>query len=147
MGRSCRKEHRGIPATIIATYAGATIFMILIDNVTHSTLGYLYFPNWTIGVILLLLAPLAAVLSVELNVIASARVSDVRAASQLGALMFLPFTAIYVAGEIGLISLDTNNLRIISAIFAAVHLVSFRLSRATSGILEIVTKCKQYAGV
>jgi len=142
MGRSCRKEHRGIPATIIATYAGATIFMILIDNVTHSTLGYLYFPNWAIGVILLLLAPLAAVLSVELNVIASARVSDVRAASQLGALMFLPFMALYVAGEIGLVLLDTNNLLLISAIVAALDLVLFRISTATFRREEILTKWK-----
>ena len=128
--------------TIIATYAGATIFMILTDNVTHSTLGYLYFPNWAIGVILLLLAPLAAVLSVELNVIASARVSDVRAAPQLGALMFLPFMALYVAGEIGLVLLDTNNLLLISAIVAALDLVLFRISTATFRREEILTKWK-----
>ncbi len=128
--------------TIIATYAGATIFMILIDNVTHSTLGYLYFPNWAIGVILLLLAPLVSVLSVELNVIASARVSDVRAASQLGALMFLPFMALYVAGEIGLVLLDTNNLLLISAIVAALDLVLFRISTATFQREEILTKWK-----
>src|SRR5437870_1022907 len=128
--------------TIIATHAGATIFMILTDNVTHRTLGYLYFPNWAIGVILLLLAPLAAVLSVELNVIASARVSDVRAAPQLGALMFLPFMALYVAGEIGLVLLDTNNLLLISAIVAALDLVLFRISTATFRREEILTKWK-----
>ncbi|HEV2120942.1 MAG TPA: ABC transporter permease subunit [Candidatus Bathyarchaeia archaeon] len=55
--------------SIIATYAGATIFMALIDNETYATLGYLYFPNWIIGVMLLLLAPLAAVLSVELSIV------------------------------------------------------------------------------
>ncbi len=128
--------------TITSTYAGAAIFMALIDNVTYNTLGYLYFPNWDIGVILLLLAPIVAVLSVELNVIVSARVSDVRAASQLGSLMFLPLMGLYVAGEIGLISLDTNNLLIISAILAAVDLVLFRLSTATFRREEILTKWK-----
>jgi ABC-2 type transport system permease protein len=130
-----------LPA-LIATYAGATIFMVLIDRVTYSTLGYLFFPNWDIGVILLLLTPLAAVLSVELSVIASAKVSDVRAASQIGSLMFLPFIAVYIAAEVGLISLDTNNLLIISAVLVAVDLVLFRISTATFRREEILTKWK-----
>lgn len=130
-----------LPA-IVATYAGAAIFMALIDSVTHSELGYLYFPNWGIGVILLLLAPLAALMSVELNVIASSRVSDVRAASQLGGVMFLPFMGIYLAGEIGLISLDTSTLLIISAVLAAINLVLFRISTATFRREEILTKWK-----
>ena len=130
-----------LPA-IVATYAGATIFMTLMDSVTYSELGYLYYPNWGIGVILLLLAPLAALLSVELNVIASARVSDVRAASQLGSLMFLPFMGIYLAGEIGLISLDTSNLLIISILLAALDLFLFRISTATFRREEILTKWK-----
>jgi ABC-type Na+ efflux pump permease subunit len=130
-----------LPA-IIATYAGAAVFMALMDSVTHSTLGYLYYPNWDIGVVLLLLTPLAALLSVELNVIASARVSDVRAASQLGGVMFLPFMGIYLAAEIGLISLDTNNLLIISAVLAVLDLVLFRISTATFRREEILTKWK-----
>src|SRR3989442_4113341 len=46
---------------IIAIFASATIFMALIDRLTRNTLGYLYFPNWTIGIILLLTAPLSAI--------------------------------------------------------------------------------------
>jgi len=68
---------------------------------------------------LLFLAPLAAVLSIELSIVASARVSDARAAQRLGALMFTPFMGIYIGAEIGLISLDTNTLLIISGILAA----------------------------
>ena len=128
--------------SIIATYAGATIFMTLIDNETYSTLGYLYFPNWIIGIMLLFLAPLAAVLSVELSIVASARVSDARAAQQLGALMFTPFMGIYIGAEIGLISLDTNTLLIISGILAALDLVLFRVSTATFRREEILTKWK-----
>ncbi|MGP8125879.1 MAG: ABC transporter permease subunit [Nitrososphaerales archaeon] len=130
-----------LPA-IVATYAGATIFMTLIDSVTHSQLGYLYFPDWSIGVILLILAPLAALLSVELSVIASARVSDVRAASQLGSLMFLPFMGIYLAAEIGLISLGTDNLLIIAGVLAVLDFVLFRISTATFRREEILTKWK-----
>ena len=130
-----------LPA-LIASYAGTTIYMALVDRVAYSTLGYLYYPNWDIAVILLLLTPLSLVLSVELSVIASARVSDVRAASQLGTLMFLPFVGLYIAGEVRLISLDINNLLIISAVLAALDLVFFRISTATFRREEILTKWK-----
>ena len=130
-----------LPA-IVATYLGAAIFMALIDSISYGKLGYLYYPNWSMGLILLVLAPLAAILSVEMSVIASARLSDVRSASQLGSLMFLPFTGIYLAGQIGLISLDTNNLLIIAAVLAVIALVLFRVSAATFRREEILTKWK-----
>jgi ABC-2 type transport system permease protein len=116
--------------------------MALMDVVSYGKLGYLYFPNWGMGVILLVLTPLSALLSVEVSVIASSRVSDVRAASQLGTVLFLPFMGIYLAGEIGLISLDTNNLLIIGVILAAIALVLFRVSTATFRREEILTKWK-----
>jgi ABC-type Na+ efflux pump permease subunit len=127
---------------IAAIYGCATIFMVLMDEVTYSRLGYYYFPNWSVGVVLLLMAPLAAILSIEVSVIISARISDVRAAQQLGALMVLPFAGTYVAGELGLISLDTNNLLIISGILLAVDLFMFYVSRATFRREEILTKWK-----
>jgi ABC-type Na+ efflux pump permease subunit len=130
-----------LPA-IVATYGGAAIFMSLIDAVTYGKLRYVYFPNWEMGTILLLLAPLASVLSIELNVIASSRSNDVRTASQLGSLMFLPFMGIYLASEIGIISLNTTNLLIIAAVVAAVDLVLFRISTATFRRDEILTKWK-----
>lgn len=101
---------------IIATWVGIALFMALIDNVTNAKIGYLYFPNWNIGVILLILEPLAAILSVELNVIVSSKVSEVRSATQLGGVMFVQFMIVYVAGQLGIISLNTNNLLIISAV-------------------------------
>ena len=130
-----------LPA-MIATYAGASVFMTLIDAVTYSRLGYLYYPNWEIGVVLLLLAPLVTLLSIELNVISSSRVSDVRTAGQLGGLMFVPFMGIYVAGEIGLISLDTNTLLIIAGVVAVLDLALFRVSTSTFQRDQILTKWK-----
>jgi hypothetical protein len=75
-------------------------------------------------------------------VILSARVNDVRAVQHLGAIAVLPFGGIYVAGEIGLISLDTNNLLIISAVILAVDLVLFHVSTDTFRREEILTKWK-----
>lgn len=65
---------------IAAVWAGAVLFMALSDQETHPKLGYLYFPNGTAIMIVAVLAPLTAILSVGYSVVISARVSDVRAA-------------------------------------------------------------------
>jgi ABC-2 type transport system permease protein len=127
---------------ILATYASVAIFMALIDSLTYGKLGYLYYPNWNIGVELLLVAPMAAVLSIELTVIASSRMSDVRAVNQLGGLMFIPFMAIYVSSEIGIIALNIANLLIISAVLAVTDVALFWFSTATFRREEILTKWK-----
>ena len=125
---------------VVAIYIGAAVFMALIDLLTHRTLGYYYFPNWTMGVILLLVAPLSAILSVEASVIISARISDVRAAQMFGGLIALPFLASYVPSEIGAISLNTNNLLIISAVILLVDVILFFVSTKTFRREEILTK-------
>jgi len=128
-----------VPA-ISATYAGAVIFMVLMDGVTSGRLGYLFFPNWTMAVILLVIVPLISILSTEFNVIISARVSDIRAAQQFGALILLPLAVIYVALEIGFLSPNRATLAIIFAIVLVIDALLFSLSRATFRREEILTK-------
>jgi ABC-2 type transport system permease protein len=130
-----------IPA-ILAVYIGAAIFMILTDAVTYDKLGYLYSPNLTIALILLLVTPLSVLFSVEVNVLVSARVNDIRTASQLGGLIVLPFGAVYVLSEIRLIAIDFTTLVIISAVLLAVDVLLFYLSRATFQREGILTKWK-----
>ncbi|HEY3420995.1 MAG TPA: ABC transporter permease subunit [Methanomassiliicoccales archaeon] len=130
-----------IPA-ILAVFLGATIFMILTDAVTNGKLGYLYYPNWTMALVLLVVAPLYAVFAVEANVLISARVNDVRTATQLGGLTILPLMAIYLLSEIKLISVDANSLFIIAAIILVADVVLFYLSRATFRREEILTRWK-----
>ena len=128
--------------TLVAMYAGAAVFIAGIDAVTFQKLGYYYFPNWTIGVLLLVLVPIAVVMSVLFSVIVSSRVNDVRSASSFGILMFFPFLAIYLASEIGIISLDINSLLIISGVLLAVDVALFFVSTATFRREEILTKWK-----
>jgi ABC-type Na+ efflux pump permease subunit len=127
---------------LAAIYAGSAIFMALIDKLTFSKLGYLYFPNWNMAVILLTVTPLVCILSVEVNVIISARANDVRTAQQLGGFIILPFAGIYIAGEIGLVSLKINNLLVISAVLLFVDAVLFAVNRSTFRREEILTKWK-----
>ena len=91
---------------------------------------------------LLLLAPLAAIFSIELAVIASSRVSDVRGANQIAGLMFIPFMVVFVAGVEGIFAFSIDNLLIFSGVVLIVDLVLFFLSTSTFKREEILTKWK-----
>lgn len=126
---------------ILSILAGATLFMGLMDWVTWNTMHGPFFPNWNAAVVLFLMVPLAAIMSVAWNVVISSRVSDVRVAQQLGALLVLPLAGIYVAGEIGIVDLgDTTNLLIIAGAIAIVDLVFLPVARATFRREEILTR-------
>jgi len=127
---------------IAAIYTGAVIFMALIDSITSSTLGYFYFPNWNMGVIMFLLAPLGSILSIEFNILISSRVNDVRAAQQLGGIVALPFVGLYVLAEANILSLESSNLLIISASLVAIDVILFYISEAVFRREKILTKWK-----
>ena len=137
---------KGIAAFIppvVAILGGSAIFMALMDLVTHSKLGYYFFPNWNAAIVLFLMVPLAVIMSVEWNIVVSSRVSDVRTAQQLGIIMVLPFAGIYVSGELDIVNLGvTNNLLIIAGIIFVVDILLFYVARATFQREEILTSWK-----
>ena len=137
---------KGIAAFIppvVAILAGSALFMVLMDLVTHSKLGYYFFPNWNAAIVLFLMVPLAVIMSVEWNVVVSSRVSDVRTAQQLGILVVLPFAGIYVSGELDIVNLGvTSNLLIVAGILFVVDLVLLYVARATFQREEILTSWK-----
>jgi len=135
------KTISGLAVPLAAIYAGSVIYMSLMDLVTHSTLGYLYYPNWHIGVILLA-APLICLLSVELNIIISSRLNDVRTAQQAGMTLAFPFFGLYIASEIGFFSFTDTNLLILAGVILVIDVVVFFVSRATFKREEILTKWK-----
>jgi len=136
------KAVSAIIPTLIAMYAAAAVFMVGIDVVTFSTLGYYYFPNWNIATLLLFLMPVAIVLSVLFSVIVSSRVNDVRSASSFGAFIFFPLIGIYLLSETSVITLDVNSFLIISGVILAVDVTLFFVSTKTFQREEILTKWK-----
>jgi len=136
------KAISAIIPTLVAMYAAAAVFMVGIDEVTFPTLGYYYFPNWNIATLLLVLMPVAIVMSVQFSVIVSSRVNDVRSASSFGVFMFLPLLGIYLLSETSIITLDVNTLLIISGVLLAVDVALFFVSTRTFRREEILTKWK-----
>ena len=126
--------------SIASTYIGAVVFMFLIDLFTFGKLTYLYFPNWNIGVILLLLAPLSCIFSIGINVLISSRINDIRAAQQLGTFILIPLAIIYFMSEFKIISLTITNLLIMSAVLFVIDIIVFYIVKATFRREEILTK-------
>lgn len=128
--------------TLMAMYVGAAIFMTGMDLVAYPKLGYYYFPNVTIATLLLVLVPIASVMSILYSIIVSSRVNDVRSANSYGILMYFPFIGIFLASETSLITLDVNTLLIISGIILAVDVALFFVSTKSFSREEILTKWK-----
>lgn len=126
-----------------AILASSVLFMGLMDTFTRGALGYYYFPNWDAATLLYLAVPLAVVMSVEWNVFVSSRVSDVRIAQQLGAVMILPLAGLYVGGEVGLVPLgDLSTTLYIAGALAIVDLLLLSVVRETFQRDLILTKWK-----
>jgi ABC-2 type transport system permease protein len=128
--------------TILAIWTSSMLYQGLVDWVSRGALGYLYFPNWEMAVILFVLTPLACLYAVEFSVLVSSRVTDVRSSQQYAGIIFVPLIFVYLAGEIGSFTLDTTHLLYISAVLAAVVLSLFALSKRIFHREEILTRWK-----
>ncbi len=128
---------------LVAILGASVVFMGLVDLVTHSELGYYYFPTWGAVLTFFVLAPLALLMSVQMNVIVSSRISDVRTGQQVGVLSVLPFAGLYLGGELGIIDLGSvENLLIITGAVLAADVLLFFVTTATFRREEILTKWK-----
>ena len=121
----------------------SAIFMALADVVTRGILGRYFFPTSSSMIVLFVMVPLASAMSVAWNVVISARVNDVRIAQQIGALVVLPFAALYVAGEVGLIDLGViRNLLLVAGGQLVAAVLLLYLAVATFRREEILTRWK-----
>ena len=68
---------------LAVTYLAAAIATPIIDYWSYTRLGVILLPNLNWVLLLVVIAPLACVMSVEANIIVSSKVNDIRAAQQL----------------------------------------------------------------
>ena len=128
---------------ILIIILGELIFMGFTDILTFGAVGYLFYPNLNFAIILLLASPLACLYGVNFGVLTSSRSSNVQTAYQMGVVSLIPFFVLYVMGEIGIVSLNTNsNILIISAILLIVVIALFYISAATFSRESILLRWK-----
>lgn len=130
-----------IPA-ILAIYAGATIFITLIDKFTFPGLGYLYYPNLSLAIVLLILVPLGIGYAVELSTIVSSKANDYRSAYQISAISLVPFFIMYVLGELGIFTFTIDHLLFIAAGLLIVDSMLVFLALSIFKREEILTRWK-----
>ena len=98
-----------IPA-IAATWLSFGLFLIAARFLVVSDRVYALItdPMWLVAMILV--APLMTVMSVNVAIIISSRVSDPRAAEQLGMLVMIPLLALFFAQIFGVITLNVTSM-------------------------------------
>jgi ABC-2 type transport system permease protein len=126
--------------SLLATYLGAAVFTVLVDQFTYGRIGFDYLPNSEFAILLLVAAPLACAFSVEVNVVIASLVSDVRAAQMLGVVVLIPVGGLYVLAESDFRSLDTTSVLIISVVLLGLDAILFFVNRTTFRREEILTK-------
>jgi ABC-2 type transport system permease protein len=127
---------------MVVTYIAAAISLVIVDVWSASQLGSLLLPTVYWAIAIGLVSPLACILSVEANVIVSARVNDIRAAQQIGGLVVLPLIFLVLIAVTGVAG---NNLLLglgVSAALAAADAALFFLAKVTFQREEILTKWK-----
>ena len=123
------------------TYIAAAISATILDVWSITKVGYFLIPNLFWFLAILVLTPLACLMSVEANVIISSKVNDIRAAQQLGGLVVLPIIALVLVVVLG------SQLSVLLAILTSVILLIadialFYLSKEAFQREEILTKWK-----
>lgn len=133
--------------SIIAAFGGVLLFVVLTDTVLPSALfPQPFFPNpamWTMIGAVITIVPL---LNIEMCIIISSRVSDVRAAYQYSAITVVPYLVLYVTFELssinGIYDFTVQDLLIISGCTLLAILCLALLVRRLFGREAILTRWK-----
>ncbi len=128
--------------SMAATYIGAAAFVAVMDLWSYTNQGVIMLPNLNLALMVGLVAPLACILSVEANVIVSSRVSDVRAAQQLGGIVVLPIILVLMLGSLFAFMPADLLALVMSGVLAIAAVALFYVSKATFRREEILTRWK-----
>lgn len=128
-----------VPAVLL-TWASFVIYVLLVNGITAGTFDTPLLPNALWATALLITGPLLAVLSVYTSVLVSARLSDVRAAQQVSAVIVVPIMGLFVLQLFGWVTLSVNALLAVSAGLLVVDIVLIMLGSTVFQREEILTK-------
>lgn len=126
--------------TMLTTVASFVVFILVVDFLTLPLFGHMILPNLLSAVVLLVYAPLISLLSISWCVFISSKVTDIRAAMQLGALGVLPLMAFYVLFVGGILSLESLTLVAFALVLISASAGLFALGKVTFQREKILTR-------
>ncbi|MHA2358598.1 MAG: ABC transporter permease subunit [Candidatus Heimdallarchaeaceae archaeon] len=89
--------------SIIGTLFSAIAYMIFIDILLYPHIGFILFPDLLSMVLVFIFSPMISIISVELMIMISTRVTSVRDAYQIGSLVVLPLIMLVAAEMFGML--------------------------------------------
>jgi ABC-2 type transport system permease protein len=123
-----------------STLLAFTLGVVLLDVVLIPKVGYPLLPNLTWILSILLLAPTACLMSVLACVLVSSKVSDVRAAQQLGGFIVMPVVVLMLGVISGFIFLSPVMIFVFAGLYGILDLGLFYFARAVFNRETILTK-------
>lgn len=114
--------------------------VVLLDVVLIPKVGYPLLPNLTWLLSILLLAPTTCLMSVLACVLVSSKVTDVRAAQQLGGFVVMPVIALMLGVLSGFILLSPLSILLFTGLYGLLDLGLFYFVRAVFNREKILTK-------
>jgi ABC-2 type transport system permease protein len=123
-------------STLIAFSLG----VLLLDVVLIPKVGYPILPNLTWILSIVLLAPTACLMSVLACVLVSSKVSDVRAAQQVGGFIVMPVVLLMIGVLSGFIFLSPVMIFVVAALYGFLDLGLFFFVKAIFNRETILTK-------
>jgi ABC-2 type transport system permease protein len=128
-----------VPAVLL-TWLSFGVYALLVNVYTAGIFDKPILPDTLWAITLLLTGPLLAVLSVYASILVSARMSDVRAAQQVSAVLVVPIMGLFVLQLFGWVTLSVNSLLAVSAVLLAIDLVLIKLGNAVFQREEILAR-------
>jgi ABC-2 type transport system permease protein len=126
--------------SIGATYLAFILGVVLLDIVLIPKVGYPPLPNLTWVLSMILLAPTACLMSILACVLVSSKVSDVRAAQQLGGFIVMPVVLLMIGVLAGFIFLSPLMILIFAGFYACLDLGLFFFVKTIFNRESILTK-------
>ncbi len=123
-----------------ATLLAFTLGVVLLDIVLIPKVGYPPLPNLTWILSMVLLAPTACLMSVLACVLVSSKVSDVRAAQQLGGFVVMPVVLLMLGVLAGFIFLSPVMIFVFAGLYGCLDLGLFFFVKAIFNRESILTK-------
>jgi ABC-2 type transport system permease protein len=123
-----------------ATLLAFTLGVVLLDIVLIPKVGYPPLPNLTWILSMVLLAPTACLMSILACVLVSSKVSDVRAAQQLGGFVVMPVVLLMLGVLAGFIFLSPVMIFVFAGLYGCLDLGLFFFVKAIFNRESILTK-------
>jgi ABC-2 type transport system permease protein len=114
--------------SVVVTWIAYAIYLVSVSSLgSRAAVNAVTAPRWILAIVVMV--PLLTLLSVNLGILISTRVNDVRVAQQIGGLVVVPVVGLGIAQVTGRVVLDNASFITFSAVLIAADIAVFLFAR------------------